>query len=786
MENVNVIFRDYEHIFVDSNQTNPSDAPVFGFTSDISDVVLKAGTSTFFHVPSFIGESASGVPLSATTLVADGAIAGLQPSKADRIYQKQAGYPDEHYWGDSVPSALQRGTYLCAWLSGDPVSSANAPVWIDRWYVPSGVNPIDIGEAFKVADVNVYDVPSRMVLDPGVYHEYRRLGNADNERIVDDIGIGGSLRLRIDNWSLSGTTDDSSYHNSVELVNSSIESVGSLGVNVAQRPDDLGILFDGRKQAALVNRDPSFAPTTGDFSLISWVYSEDWENETGDGILDMGFRGGIKLGLSNAPKTPFSVFVDSSYSAVGSPTNGNMVWINNSGEMVAAKSLSAEVSRISDVVIDTDLMTWVADNPVIDGVEKHYVYALDYNGNRNAVLNIASSSAISHLDLDADQTLYAYNDGEAYKIDRHSFGIESVAITSDGYYSTVNGNKFIVDSSLGWVDNEGNVVSVSALPIVGTDPVIAIRCNVDDTVWVLRTQSIETYEFDYGGYVKGLSFNLETGKYPTGFEFIVRKVGKELVENIYVAYKDGSTVSVYSKDGIKKSDIATFLYLVSPSLGRFSTYDWWRRFGPANCVYGRVCFGDASGNPFTVPQKRYVLTCDLSRFGSGCWHQIALVRSGLELRLYVDAILRDSCTIDEWVDIVYPYRSPLVIGASCGRAKELGGESNIKGVFFGGAVDDVRMYFRAVSSVDLYYIYASKFDYQDITWGIASVNRYYLERVQRFFKFKMPGSKSAHYNIRISGVNWTDEAKETLSELVKKSVVKLTPVFTINNRVIWD
>jgi len=142
--------------------------------------------------------------------------------------------------------------------------------------------------------------------------------------------------------------------------------------------------------------------------------------------------------------------------------------------------------------------------------------------------------------------------------------------------------------------------------------------------------------------------------------------------------------------------------------------------------------------------------------------------------------------IPEGSEIVYPFRSPLVIGASCGRSKELGGESSIKGVFFGGAVDDVRMYSKAVTSEDLYYIYASKFDYQDIVWNISSVNKYYLERVQRFFKFKMPGSKSAHYNIRISGVDWTDETKATLEGLVKASLDKLTPMHTINNRVIWD
>ena len=787
MENVNVIFRDYEHIFVDSNQTNPSDAPVFGYVSDVSDVVLKSGTSTYFHVSVFSGVSGGGIPLSSTTLIHDGAVAGLQPSKSDRIYQMQAGYPDEHYWGESVPSALQRGTFLCSWLSGNPVSSNVDPVWIDRWYIPNGMSPVDVDALYNIDGTNVYDIPSKMILNAGVYHKYQRMGNEDNERIVSGIGVGDTLRLHLDDWTPSGIVDNSIYGNHGEFVNPRSDSFASVGVNLAQRPNDFGVSFDGKSQAVLVNRDPSFAPTTGDFSLIGWVKSDDWKNDGGDGIFDMGFRGGVKIGLVNGPKTPFSVFVDSSYSEYGSPTNGNLVWINNSGQMVAAKSLSYSTSNVKDIVIDTDLVTWVLDNPIINGVEKHYVYALDYNGNKNATLEIPFTSTATHLELGEGQNLYVYNDDVGYRIDRHSFEMSSVDVVRNGYYTNIGTDDFISDFASGWITNDGIPVSVSALPIEGSDAVVSIRCNADDTVWVLRNESMEVYVSDFDGYVKQRKFELEMGKVPSGFEFIVRKVGSELIEDVYVSYKDSSTVSVYSKQGVKKFDIATFLYLVSPSLKRFSTYDWWRRFGPKNCVYARVCFSTGASNPFTVPQDRYVLTCDLSHFGNGQWHQVALVRAGASLKFFVDAICRDEVSdIPEGSEIVYPFRSPLVIGASCGRSKQLGGESSIKGVFFGGAVDDVRMYSKAVTSEDLYYIYASKFDYQDIVWSIASVNKYYLERVQRFFKFKMPGSKSAHYNIRISGVDWTDETKAILEGLVKTSLDKLTPIHTINNRVIWD
>ena len=794
MENTNINLRSYEHLYMDSNQSKPEDTPVLGFISDIEEITMKTGDMTYFHFPmlSSTESEMDSIYLSATTLVDNGSIVGDIPFRSDRIYVKNAGYGDKYIWDSNPPKNLQNGQWICAWLSGDVTDENSKPVWMDRWYFPTNTTS---GDALYEADGKyVIDRPSQLIFRPGQYYRYYHMGDERNQEVVDMLSTGDSLKLHFDSWVVSGMVDESGHGIVGELVNLPDASFTEVGVNLSECPEDYGVKFVGDSQSILVPYETSvYVPRTGDFSVVSWVKSSNWETETSEGIIDQGFRGGWKIGIVNGAKVPFTVFVDSTLNDSYNVNNGNIAIINEYGNLIASKSLTGDISNISDVVIDADMFTWILDNPKSG---EHNVYQLDYNGNKNATVSIPSTSALKYIEatpITDNQRIAAFNDTEVYLIDRYSLLVDDTAtITDNGYYSTITTTNdsfdYITDSTLGFIDNAGVIMQKSELPdMENSTDIVSIRCDYDDNVWVLHSDgTLDKFVYKFTEYVLDNTYSVYGESEPTSMDFVSIHNNGEAYDVIYISYKDIYSVYIYDKTGSYIETINLSKYYVRPSLMCVSPYDWWRRFGTKRSIYARVCVGENTNNDFTKHQDRHILTCSLDDISNTEWHQVALVRSGTQLKLFVDCVERDSATIGANQAILYPYRPSLVIGGTCGRARDLGSECGIKNSYFSGAVDDLRIYALGLNKYELYYIYMNKFKRSNMTWNVQSHEKYYLEKIQKFFKFKMPGSKSAHYNIRISGIGLTEDAKSIVESLILNTINKLTPAYTDNMKIIWD
>ena len=85
----------------------------------------------------------------------------------------------------------------------------------------------------------------------------------------------------------------------------------------------------------------------------------------------------------------------------------------------------------------------------------------------------------------------------------------------------------------------------------------------------------------------------------------------------------------------------------------------------------------------------------------------------------------------------------------------------------------------------------TKFACVDLIWHFQTDQKNFVENVERFYKFKMPGSKSAHYELHLKGYKNADgtvneRIKTVLESLVKKSLKKLTPAYTSLIKIVWD
>jgi hypothetical protein len=199
---------DYQYTCVDSMRTYhtlnfgvkgvPYDRPVLGYSSSYASQTFESDVQTRFVFP----HNALPIPLSASTLACDGAIAGSCPSNSDLIYHHIEGY---------TPNT----DFLVSWLSGDGCNVQ----WVDRYIANAGVSGGSLGDfdsgfdsGFDITTIiygnAVTDVnPSQMSLVPGDEYTYLRRGRNLNNAYIQS--LSSTLVFSIDGVSNDIALDSS-------------------------------------------------------------------------------------------------------------------------------------------------------------------------------------------------------------------------------------------------------------------------------------------------------------------------------------------------------------------------------------------------------------------------------------------------------------------------------------------------------------------------------------------------------------------------------------------------
>jgi hypothetical protein len=75
---------------------------------------------------------------------------------------------------------------------------------------------------------------------------------------------------------------------------------------------------------------------------------------------------------------------------------------------------------------------------------------------------------------------------------------------------------------------------------------------------------------------------------------------------------------------------------------------------------------------------------------------------------------------------------------------------------------------------------------QDINLSVAAGRRNYIEEIERYFKFTLPGAKSTLFNLLIKNSGITDAALQQALELrILAQLQQITPVTTRINSIQW-
>jgi hypothetical protein len=171
---------------------------------------------------------------------------------------------------------------------------------------------------------------------------------------------------------------------------------------------------------------------------------------------------------------------------------------------------------------------------------------------------------------------------------------------------------------------------------------------------------------------------------------------------------------------------------------------------------------------------------------SSTWHLITVTLKNNTLRLYIDNFLRDSLQLPPNANFNYEFKNDTYIGCPLGKVENLNLEIQSKNVIWNGYIDSIRVYDYAIDPKYIQYFVREKTIADDIVWNIRTAALQYVEVVDRFFKHKLPGSKSLFFNIRLTGAKITDpNIRKRIEEDIKLAVSQIKPAYTELLNVEW-
>ena len=625
--------------------------------------------------------------------------------------------------------------------------------------LPGTSNPVAID-----FDSNMY----AWIIDNGLYQNAKHLYKIDiNGDIVDDVAFSSSVDLKdlvIDGNEVVWVLD--SNINSISGFNTSMNCISTVhGLYVKYFTGNNFDTFQLGKLDRNLNiwRYGPFAP--GVFTQVDWGlgtfwarnYSTIWygyisASETGTYDFQIYGDNRIRMWINDIEGDPFLTHW------VNTPAGVSSVYMNV-GDICAVKFDQYSSEGMGGVVVN-----WKKPS------DSSYTLVPQENF-------ILSGSGLNKIDVDPWGRIYAYQ-------------VTDMCVDNLGVPWVIYSNKVYKDEDYG-----GNLIvnkeQLSAI-YIGIN-VTNIVCDKDNNIWVLDGVNEYLKFTNEGRFITSGTTGTVTSSGIRGISFTNEYDHAEGMykDFVWFSYSNDQMIYKYDTDGSLVRKISLIPFNISPiAKKRFTSYDWNRKFnylkiGKKPRIEASVFLGTGT----EASSGRYVLGYGTSALSNNDWHHFAFTYDNSKgiLDFYVDTVLRTSTVISSGAKIYYNYENSIYIGDNSGKIEALDNELGFKGLHFNGLIDDVRIYNCTLNNSDIWYIYLLKYDYHDINWNMPTGRQNYLEEIERFFKFKLPGAKSQYYNIKLIGLNITDSDTRTMIEtIIRDTVKKVAPAYTELYRISWE
>jgi hypothetical protein len=486
--------RIYYKINAGTNQKNGTDKVYLTYQTNTIAIEIKPNQSTNFY----LSPTSDVVYLSAAGFIENGASGGSYPVVSDRLYTSS-----KSNFGDiiEISNILNVNNdfdshFLCSWLEGN--KSNGQKVWYDRYYNPAYYSMDQALSASKLVYNQylssnlpfVYDVPSKLVLTPGVFYQYYHVGNEDSKNFIDTLnykynnGIVNSNILNITSWNVA--LNDSSYYNNNTL---------TFGNSTNYLNDYWDM--DGSNYAIIQANNTLLESDNLTVSL--WLKSNDWANLNGYQIFGNYYNSGFGLINESSTIVPLMTVIN-----------------NGTGQIYNFNCRFGETSNINSTITNavivqrlSDLSYWVFDQ----GNKQALKY--DVSNSNIGMIDLSSLTTIDQVETDGAENLYIYdNTSKAYIISDSSgniIGGSSASqysnrieigpfVDSTGVISYQNQNVLIYDGLNGpavvgnasVIDNNGDLWQVIGVNLYKNQNVVAtvgssiqVTCDNYNNIWVI-------------------------------------------------------------------------------------------------------------------------------------------------------------------------------------------------------------------------------------------------------------------------------------------------------------
>jgi hypothetical protein len=505
--------RIYYKIYSGTNQEKGLDKIYLGYQTNTINLNFPANKETGFY----FSPTSDAIPLSSCGLIEDGASAGNYPYTADRLFISNSNNFQEINELSLIYNTTDTGEnkFLCSWLYGNKTTGEKS--WVDRYYNSAyytldealSASYLRYNDTLNGTNNNIYDIPSKTILTPGVYYQYYHVGNEDSLNFLNDLnytynnGLSYSNILNISSWTSSTLKDNSNYNN--------------YGLTFGNSAGYMGDYWqmDGSNYAIFQASDVLLESEKLTTSI--WLNVDDWNNLNGYQIFGNYYESGF--GLINDAQTTAPILT-----LINNATNKIHNFNCRFGQVSQSKTTLTSPAFIQKLA---DLSYWVFDPVNLEAIKYNVdnsVISKDKNGNIGPII-LEYVSTIDQVEINSKEWLYIYDnksknyqvidrDGNLIAISHANDNSNRIEIDLCDNVLDGNFNTATIYGKCSVVDNNNSVWQVIGPNLYKDDNIIAtvgasndMSCDIYNNIWILSENDTYTKLDNNGNFVFKNSFS---------------------------------------------------------------------------------------------------------------------------------------------------------------------------------------------------------------------------------------------------------------------------------------
>jgi hypothetical protein len=820
--------RAYNKLFVNRNREEGSEKLALGYLANSQELVFAKDQITEFNIPYYTEP----ININHSGLTESGATGGPFPAAADRIFKSKKNYGKYTPYGD--PSDTADGTWFCSWLYKTPDGYLQ---WTDRYYNPGAtVTTSALLSGQYVAHNPIYrDVASTMMIEPGVRYKYVHCGEATaNHTINLFAGISSErIVMNLCNWENESGIDASSHNFAPKITKTnSNTNIGFLYKDEI-RTEKSVLNFDQQFPFSITLEHDSVYTPTSEFTVAFWTNSSKWQElPTTQLIGNYSSNGGWGLFVQNLSSYPFFVLPETNY--------GHLLYVNEGLNGYLDQSVQ-EIPKVpataAHVAIDFNqhVVVCIEDRSGI-------IYKLDSFG------KIIAHSKQTHapfqyvfftevplqMMIGIDNTVIVRTSRMIYTFDEQLNLIAQLATTTTAndvmavrWDSSINfyelniaygvlDSKFI-ETTQWLISADGNLYKKreeDAFPEKFYEfHDKAKKLNIDpfNRLWVMHGNNlISVFEsnaapFDFPLF--SLSIGDDINHPVNNLNFFcqfdpVTEQRKWLCavyysnENfIHIIEMNGAVIKVIDMFSLFNASVVQALDQTSDQFkflgkGDFTGYEHKRVFknlapySNQNQLVLKLALQNSRSDKLIfdhVFQK-----CSLNSWKNATWQHVIMTLKHQTFDVYVNANKVMSLSLSGKNKLNYNLAPLFYIGSSAGSQSGFNKELQYTSELFRGQFADIKFYDYAIDPKNYELFLREFYKAEDMVWNSPTPDLQHIEKIERLFKHKIPGHKSAFYRIKLKGSHIKDpHIKHLIETQIKQLALEHNPSYVDFLSIEW-